>query len=33
MAHPRWWCLDDASHCVHHDEAEHVNQLLIEFFA
>ena len=24
---------DDASHWVHHDEAERVNQLLIEFFA
>jgi epoxide hydrolase 4 len=25
--------LDDASHWVHHDEAERVNQLLIDFFA
>jgi pimeloyl-ACP methyl ester carboxylesterase len=25
--------LADASHWVHHDEAEHVNQLLIDFFA
>lgn len=25
--------LPDASHWVHHDEAERVNQLLIEFFA
>jgi pimeloyl-ACP methyl ester carboxylesterase len=25
--------LADASHCVHHDEAERVNQLLIDFFA
>jgi pimeloyl-ACP methyl ester carboxylesterase len=25
--------LADASHWVHHDEAERVNQLLIDFFA
>jgi epoxide hydrolase 4 len=25
--------LPDASHWVHHDEAERVNQLLIDFFA
>ena len=25
--------LPDASHWVHHDEAERVNQLLTEFFA
>jgi pimeloyl-ACP methyl ester carboxylesterase len=25
--------LPDASHWVHHDEAEHVHQLLIDFFA
>jgi pimeloyl-ACP methyl ester carboxylesterase len=25
--------LPEASHWVHHDEAERVNQLLIEFFA
>jgi pimeloyl-ACP methyl ester carboxylesterase len=25
--------LSDASHWVHHDEAERVNQLLIDFFA
>ena len=25
--------LPDASHWVHHDEAEHVNQLLVDFFA
>jgi pimeloyl-ACP methyl ester carboxylesterase len=25
--------LHDASHWVHHDEAERVNQLLIDFFA
>ncbi len=25
--------LDDASHWVHHDEAERVTQLLIDFFA
>jgi pimeloyl-ACP methyl ester carboxylesterase len=24
--------LDDASHWVHHDEAERVNRLLIDFF-
>jgi pimeloyl-ACP methyl ester carboxylesterase len=24
--------LDEASHWVHHDEAERVNQLLIDFF-
>jgi pimeloyl-ACP methyl ester carboxylesterase len=24
--------LPDASHCVHHDEAERVNELLMEFF-
>ena len=25
--------LPDASHCVHHDEADRVTQLLIDFFA
>ena len=27
------WRLSDASHWVHHDEAERVNALLIDFFA
>jgi pimeloyl-ACP methyl ester carboxylesterase len=27
------WRLPDASHWVHHDEAERVNALLIDFFA
>ncbi len=33
---PEFWCgwrLPDASHWVHHDEAERVNALLTDFFA